>query len=186
MYINQKQDPHLGLPLFIPVHVYRTTTREPHFLPITRNVFGGVSIQAAIEISTKHWPQSRWFLSVMQWEFEFGPESQEAKSRCRSRHRSRTLSMAAGSLWGSHRTRVGSQRVRWDVTGEHAAAGHHTWPQVLSFGFIVLRAKTSLAPLLGELSLGSARKTLSTVHLALLQLLSLVHWASGKSGKSCF
>lgn len=43
----------------------------------------------------------------------------------------------------------------------------------------------SLAPLLGELSLGSARKTLSTVHLALPQLLRLVHWASGKSGKSC-
>lgn len=46
-------------------------------------------------------------------------------------------------------------------------------------------SQTVPSPARGRAQPWSARKTLSTVHLPLPQLLRLVHWASGKSGKSC-
>lgn len=59
LYINQKQDPHLGLTTFyIYVHMHMAATREPPlFPPIIGNILGeGMGIfQAAIETTHKAW-----------------------------------------------------------------------------------------------------------------------------------
>lgn len=98
MYINQKQDPHLGLPLFMPVHTYRTATRAPHFIPVTEMSGVGVSERGAIGKKCSMDLRAAGPLFHHAVGFALVLEPYEAKSRCRSRLGSRALPLVAGSL----------------------------------------------------------------------------------------